>query len=54
MQIVFRIIVRPKMKFIKPSFMTILVLIPIFFATHECRIISSHDADETVVQEVNQ
>ena len=38
----------------KPSFLAILVLIPIFFATHECRIISSNGADETVVEEVNQ
>ena len=40
------------MKSIKPSFLTILVLIPFFFAAHECSVISSHDADETEVQKV--
>jgi len=53
MQIVFQIIERPKMK-TKPSFLTILVLIPFFFATRECSVVSSQDADETEVQKVNQ
>ncbi len=38
----------------KPSFLAILVLIPIFFATHECKVISGHDADERAVEKVNQ
>jgi len=42
------------MKSIKPSFLTILALIPFFFGAQECRVISSHGADETTVREVNQ